>query len=301
MHLWLKKSFSHSCIHLWLIDSFSHSCISHSCRSPLFATQHFSTLRSKISCEIVDLTSHVDQMGRAILELKDHTMSSEERARLTAPPTKADETTIPKAFFNFTVCIVASALLSIPYGFDKTGWLGGLILLLMVGALVDYTLICLGETCMKLNIFDYQQIAEMLGYSSMVSVASIMILTIALLYFDIKRDPANEIEPVSSQLFTGLSVFATGFVCHQIVTPTLDSLQDDNKSKKQKFHIVVHLAIGTSFLFFVSVGVMGYYLCHDAEGKKECPGNILEATWGPKEDPTKDGIQSDAFGKFNLN
>ena len=49
-------------------------------------------------------------------------MGSEERAQLTGA--LKETTTVCKAYFNLTVCVVASALLSIPFGFDKTG-LGG--------------------------------------------------------------------------------------------------------------------------------------------------------------------------------
>ena len=44
--------------------------------------------------------------------------TAEERTQLTG--TK-ETTTVTKAFLNITVCIVASALLTIPFGFDKTG------------------------------------------------------------------------------------------------------------------------------------------------------------------------------------
>ena len=47
-------------------------------------------------------------------------MSAEERTVLT-DRVKGETTTVPKAFFNFTVCILASALLSMPYGFDNSG------------------------------------------------------------------------------------------------------------------------------------------------------------------------------------
>lgn len=276
---------------------------------------------------------------------------------------KRETTTVPKAFFNLTVCILASALLSMPYGFNNSGILGGAVLLIFVGLFVDYTLILLGDNCMKLNIYDYQQLAEhsfgkkgrylqagvqlflslslmvsyqiiaaqniisllkpewassalesgidlqivlvllcavliivplatlatlkLLGYSSMLSVAAVGVLTIALLYFDIKK-PGDPVDIISTDMMTGISVFATGFVCHQIVTPTLDSLEDDNKSKKQKFHLVVHMAMGASLFFFVAVGAMGYVVCN--KQGEICPGNILE----------NETIKSDMFGSVAI-
>lgn len=289
-------------------------------------------------------------------------MSAEERTVLT-DRVKGETTTVPKAFFNFTVCILASALLSMPYGFDNSGILGGAVLLVIVGVFVDYTLLLLGDSCMKLDIYDYQQLAEhsfgkkgryfqagvqlilslslmvsyqiisaqniinllkpewltsadnsginlqivlvllcailiivplatlatlkLLGYSSMISVAAIAVLTIALLYFDIKK-PGDPVDVVSANMMTGVSVFATGFVCHQIVTPTLDTLEDDNKSKKQKFHLVVHMAIGASIFFFCSVGAMGYIVCN--KQGEVCSGNILENAT----------IKSDFFGSVAI-
>ena len=58
----------------------------------------------------------------------------------------------------------------------------------------------------------------------MISLVSIVILSLSLLYFDLNRDPPNTIEKFGGEVFTGLGVFATGFVCHQIITPTLFSL-----------------------------------------------------------------------------
>jgi len=274
-----------------------------------------------------------------------------------------ETTSVPKAFFNLTVCILASALLSMPYGFDNTGILGGAVLLIFVGLFVDYTLLLLGESCMKLDIYDYQQLAEysfgkkgrylqagvqlflslslmvsyqiiaaqniinllkpewtssalergvdlqivlvilcsiliivplatlatlkLLGYSSMISVAAVGVLTIALLYFDIKK-PGDPVESISTDMMTGVSVFATGFVCHQIITPTLDSLEDDTKSKKQKFNLVVHMAIGASLFFFIAVGAMGYVVCN--KQGEVCTGNILE----------NETIKNDIFGSVAI-
>ena len=47
-------------------------------------------------------------------------MSLEERMHLTGRVPQ-ETTTVSKAYFNLTVCVIASALLSIPYSFDKTG------------------------------------------------------------------------------------------------------------------------------------------------------------------------------------
>ena len=58
----------------------------------------------------------------------------------------------------------------------------------------------------------------------MISLVSIVILSLSLLYFDVNRDPPNTVEKFGGEVFTGLGVFATGFVCHQIITPTLFSL-----------------------------------------------------------------------------
>lgn len=41
-----------------------------------------------------------------------------------------------------------------------SGILGGAVLLVIVGVFVDYTLLLLGDSCMKLDIYDYQQLAE---------------------------------------------------------------------------------------------------------------------------------------------
>jgi len=300
----------------------------------------------------------------------DDEMGSEERAQLTGA--LKETTTVCKAYFNLTVCVVASALLSIPFGFDKTGWLGGIPLLAGVGLLVDYTSLCLGETCMKLDVYDYQEICEisfgkfgryiqaatqlslslslmisyqiisadnlmgilrtdwvknalissiplntvlvlllttvvilplssfatlkMLGYSSMISIVSILILALSLVYFDITREPINTIDRFGGEVLTGLGVFATGFVCHQIITPTLQSLPGDNViAKKGNYHKVVHLAISTSFIFFLLVGLTGYYLCHDAEGVRNCPGNIL--SWN---NPDVGSIAGNCYGKIAL-
>ena len=58
----------------------------------------------------------------------------------------------------------------------------------------------------------------------MISMISIMILSVVLIYFDISRADSSSLEPLGGQLLTGLGVFATGFVCHQIITPTLEAL-----------------------------------------------------------------------------
>ena len=47
-------------------------------------------------------------------------MSLEERIHLTGRAPQ-ETTSVSKAYFNLTVCVIASALLSIPYSFDKTG------------------------------------------------------------------------------------------------------------------------------------------------------------------------------------
>ena len=49
-------------------------------------------------------------------------MSLEERMQLTGRKTPSETTSVAKAYFNLTVCVVASALLSIPFSFDKTGF-----------------------------------------------------------------------------------------------------------------------------------------------------------------------------------
>lgn len=48
-------------------------------------------------------------------------MTLEERLHLTGRVPQ-ETTTVSKAYFNLTVCVIASALLSIPYSFDKTGF-----------------------------------------------------------------------------------------------------------------------------------------------------------------------------------
>ena len=58
----------------------------------------------------------------------------------------------------------------------------------------------------------------------MISIVSILILVMSLVYFDLTREPPNTLEKFGGELLTGLGVFATGFVCHQIITPTLQSL-----------------------------------------------------------------------------
>ena len=63
----------------------------------------------------------------------------------------------------------------------------------------------------------------------MISIVSILILALSLVYFDITREPINTIDRFGGEVLTGLGVFATGFVCHQIITPTLQSLPVRNQ------------------------------------------------------------------------
>ncbi|KAL5266761.1 hypothetical protein ACHWQZ_G003965 [Mnemiopsis leidyi] len=276
---------------------------------------------------------------------EDWEMTLEERLHLTGRVPQ-ETTTVSKAYFNLTVCVIASALLSIPYSFDKTGWLVGVPLLAGVGFCVDYTLLCLGETCMKLEVYDYQELCEisfgklgryiqaliqlalsfslmisyqiisaenlmgilradwvkyaldsnvplkptlillltiviilpvssfatlkMLGNSSMISLVSILILSLSLLYFDLNRDPPNTTEKFGSE-------------------------GDTTVTKRKNYNKVIHLTMGTSFIFFVLVGLSGYYLCHDPEGIKSCPGNIL--AWS---DPTVGEISENFIGKVAM-
>ena len=255
-----------------------------------------------------------------------------------------------KPYFNLTVCIVASALLSMPYGFDKTGVLGGMFMLTVVGLLIDYTLVLLGTVCVSCNIYDYQQLAELsfgtigrmiqacvqlgmslslmisyqiiaaenlvrllktewvgfieggganyrmvlvlvltlliltplattvtlkvLGYSSMLSVMAIIVLALSLLYFDIAVSSRHSVELYNEEAMIGISVFATGFVCHQIITPCLGDIPA-GPSRLIQFNKIVHAAVATSYAVFAVVGIGGYYLCFSSFSSG-CPGNILE-------------------------
>ncbi|UYV60392.1 SLC38A11 [Cordylochernes scorpioides] len=219
----------------------------------------------------------------AFVQQDSSTIDEEEEEKVPSEIVKIETSGMYHTIFNFVNSIIGSGVIGIPYALHQSGFGLGLILLVIVAFVTDYSLRILVISAIKADAYTYPKVAEVAFGKPAAYMLTVLQFTFPFIamtsYNVIIADNLPQIllaifqQPNNSWLRSG--VMALTFMCHHNIFLLYAALRNASIERWVK---VTDASVAVSWVIVMVIGISGYVsFTGYSQGDilvNYCPGDI---------------------------